>query len=283
MLSYLKSRGVENQLYFVTEFGYGGLEDVDAVLEKYGDHPRPFVEDYQGFVRQKQDVEDAYAKSGMRDVFPTLTAFRNAAQSVQANAVRLHVEAMRANSKLRGYNIVQLFDSNSNEVDGLVDFWRNKRKPAFSEMQTLNQPLGLIVQCSPFNVTSGEETDIAVTLFNEGKISGSKNIRLRVVDSSGTVIASADGTFEAKPVVSTALRKRLALKGAAGRVTVEAEVLDGTNVLVKKSAKVDVYDPERLSLAGSRVYAIRPAASVALRQAAYCVCTNSMQGQIVRR
>ena len=52
MLAYLKSRGVEGQLYFVTEFGYGGLEDIDAVLEKYGPKPNVFAEDYQGFIRQ---------------------------------------------------------------------------------------------------------------------------------------------------------------------------------------------------------------------------------------
>src|SRR5947209_1620914 len=74
MLAYLKTRGVEGQLYFVTEFGYGGLEDIDAVVEKYGPTPQAFVEDYQGFVRQKQDVEEAFAKADIKDLFPALAS-----------------------------------------------------------------------------------------------------------------------------------------------------------------------------------------------------------------
>jgi hypothetical protein len=243
MLAYLKTRGVEGQLYFVTEFGYGGLEDIDAVLEKYGAKPREFVEDYQGFVRQKQDVEESYRKSGFQDIFPTLASLRDAAQSVQANAVRLHVEAMRSNPKLRGYNIVQLFDSNSNEVDGLVDFWRNKRKPAFAAIQELNRPLALIVQCGPFNITPGDETEVTVAFINEEHPAGTKTVRLRGVDSTGNVVFKTENTFEGRPVVSVALRKRFALKAAPGRVRIEAEVLDGTSVLTKKTAAVDVYDP----------------------------------------
>lgn len=245
MLAYLKTRGVEDQLYFVTEFGYGGLEDIDAVLEKYGSAPRPFVEDYQGFVRQKQDVEEALAKSDIQDLFPTLAAFREAAQSVQANAVRLHVEAMRSNPKLRGYNIVQLFDSNSNEVDGLVDFWRNKRKKAFAAIQELNQPVGLIVQCSPFNLTSGEEAEIQVTLFNEEQITGTKLVRLRAVDAAGSVALTAENSFEARPMTSVAFRKRVALNAGSGRVMLEAEVLDGARVVARKTASVYIYDPAK--------------------------------------
>src|SRR5581483_6822526 len=225
MLQYLRTRGVEGQLYFVTEFGYGGLEDVDAVLTKYGPNPTAFTEDYQGFVRQKQDLEQALEQADMKDVFPTPATLREAAQSVQANAVRQHVEAMRSNPRLRGYNIVQLFDSNSNEVDGLVDFWRNKRKKAFATMQELNRPVGLVVHNSPFNVIRGEECEITATLFHEEPIVGRLKARMRAVDSAARTVFTEENTFVAGSMVSTAFRRRIVLNAAPGRVTVEAEVL----------------------------------------------------------
>ncbi len=243
MLSYLRTRGVEGQLYFVTEFGYGGLEDINAVLEKYGSQQRPFVEDLAGFTRQKQDVEEAYRTSGARDVFPSLDALRESAQSVQANAVRLHVEAMRSNPRIRGYNIVQLFDSNSNEVDGLVDFWRANRKKAFAAIQELNRPAGLILHCAPFNLTTGGETEVTANFFHEGQISGTKKVRLRAADSSGRKILSVEESFQADARVSAAFRGRIAMAGAPGRVSLQAEVLDGSTVLATRTAAVDVYDP----------------------------------------
>jgi hypothetical protein len=242
MLTYLRTRGVEGQLYFVTEFGYGGLEDVDAVLRNYGASPRKFAEDFQGFVRQKQDVEEALARPEVHDLFPTPADFREAAQALQANVVRLHVEALRSNPHVRGYNLVQLFDSNSNEVDGMVDFWRNHRKKAFAVIRELNQPSGLIVQCSPFNVTSGASVSITVTFFHENPIAGARLVRLRALDPAGREIFAAEKSFDAKAGVNVAFRESVTIRSAPGRVMLEAEALDGNRVLAKKTAPVTVYD-----------------------------------------
>jgi hypothetical protein len=250
MLQYLRERGVAGQLYFVTEFGYGGLEDVDAVLEQYGRKPLTHMEDYQGFARQKREVEESYEGSGLKDIFPALAAFREAAQSVQANAVRLHVEAMRCNPRLRGYNIVQLFDSNSNEVDGLVDFWRNRRKKAFAAIQELNQPLGLIVQASPFNVEAGQDVDVTVTLVNEYRVSGSHRVRVSARDQAGRVLYSRENSFEARPVASVAFQGKIPAGARQGRLTIEAEIAGGSFAL-KRSATVDVYDRAKFRWPGS--------------------------------
>ena len=55
------------------------------------------------------------------EVFPDLAALREAAQTLQANAHKLTIESFRSNPRIGGFNVVQLFDSNANEVDGLVD------------------------------------------------------------------------------------------------------------------------------------------------------------------
>ena len=87
----------------------------------------------------------------------SLKKHQQASQEFQADAVRLHTEALRANPAVGGYGFCQLFDSNAIEVDGIVDFWRNKRKKSFQVMQEMNKPLVLILRCSPMNARSGQD------------------------------------------------------------------------------------------------------------------------------
>ena len=243
VLEYWRKRGIPGQLYFVTEFGYGALEDIDAVLENYGPNPNKQMEDYHGFVQQKRQVENAYRRTSAHEIFPTLADLREAAQTVQANAHKLTVESFRSNPRLAGFNVVQLFDSNSNEVDGLVDFWRNKRKKSFYMFQQLNQPLQLIVQFSPLNAKTGGEVRVDVSLVNEDQIAGSKTFTLRAVGPSGTELFSKNETVEVQPWSTRVFSGQVPVGEEPGRMTLEAELRDGARVLVKKSEQLTVYHP----------------------------------------
>jgi beta-galactosidase len=243
VLEYWRKRGVPGQLYFVTEFGFGGLEDIDAVLEKYGPNPAKHMEDYRGFVEQKKQVEWAFRKTGANEVFPDLAALREAAQTLQANAHKLTIESFRSNPRIGGFNVVQLFDSNANEVDGLVDFWRNKRKKSFYMFQQLNQPLQLIVQFSPFNPKAGRDIQVDVTLVNEDRISGAKTLVVRAVGWSGAELFSRTETAEAQPWSSRIFSGKVPVGEEPGKMTLEAELRDGSRVILKKSEQLTVYHP----------------------------------------
>lgn len=243
VLQYWRKRGIEGQLYFVTEFGFGALEDIDAVLEKYGTKPTTYMEDYHGFVQQKTQVEYAFDRTGAHEVFSDLAALREAAQTLQANAHKFTVESFRSNPRMGGFNVVQLFDSNSNEVDGLVDFWRNKRKKSFSMFQRLNQPLQLIVQFSPFNPKAGREIQLEITLVNEDRISGARTLVLRAVGPSGNELFSKTESVEAQPWVTRLFSGTIPAGQEAGKITLEAELREGAQVVLKKSEQLTVYHP----------------------------------------
>jgi len=247
MLGYLRTRGVPGQLYFVTETGYAGLEDFDAVLAKYGSAPNKTMLDYRGFARQKKGIEEFFQTTELKSIFPDLAAFREAAQTMQANAVRRTFEGFRANPNFSGYNVVQLFDSNANEVDGLIDFWINKRKKAFYAMQEINRPLLLVVQCTPFlNPKVGREVEVAVTLVNDEQIAGRKTLRVRVLGPTGAELFSREESVEARPWANRLFTQKVDVGQQSGQVTVKAELLDGSQVLLTKEEYLTVYNPRDL-------------------------------------
>lgn len=244
VLKYWRSRGLAGQLYFVTEFGFGGLEDIDAVLEQYGPEPKNWMEDYHGFVQQKTEIDNAFVRTSVRDIFPDVAALREAAQTLQANAHKFAVESLRSNPRVGGFNVVQLFDSNSNEVDGLVDFWRNKRKKSFAQFQELNRPLQLIVQFSPLNGKTNQEIEVNVALVNEEQISGAKTLTFRAVGPSDTELFSQTQSVAVPAWCGPLLSIKIPAGKEPGRVTLNAELREGSQLLVAKREEVAIYDSE---------------------------------------
>lgn len=236
---------VPGNLFFVSEYGYGGMDDVELSLAQYGDRPKVFMEDYRGFVRLKELRNELFEHSPLfKKVFADLRALTEASQSFQADVIRLHTEAMRSNPDLAGYNLVQVFDSNAFEVDGIVDFWRNNRKKAFSTVQELNRPLLLVARCSPMNIRSGEHTHIQVSLVNEAKIRGRKRLVVAVRSPSGREVFRKELATDTQPWVSVLFEESLNISGESWRYTVEAELWDSPALLVRNDAHCTVFRVE---------------------------------------
>lgn len=232
-------------LFFVSEYGYGGMDDVERSLAQYGKRPRAYMEDYRGFVRLKELRTELLEHSRLfSKVFGDLRTLTEASQNFQADAIRFHTEAMRSNPDLAGYNLVQVFDSNAFEVDGIVDFWRNNRKKAFLTMQELNRPLLLVVHCFPRNIRSGEYVHIQVSLVNEAKIQGRKRLVVAVMSPSGSEIFRKELATDVQPWVSALFEERLKIPGESGRYTVEAELRDGPFLLDRNHAHYTVFRVE---------------------------------------
>jgi beta-galactosidase/beta-glucuronidase len=225
---YNRTRGVVGQLTFFSEYGYGGMNDIESVLAHYGEHPKRHMEDYSGHVRLKQIRDSAFEQSdALKRIFGSMEKLREACQTVQADAVRLQTEAMRCNPATGGYNYVQVFDSNAFEIDGLVDFWRDKRKKAFYAMQDANKPLLLVIRCSRMNARSDEDFELQVMLVNEERVTGPRRLTVRIQSPSGTEVFRKEITVEVKPWISTLFQEKVNVKGESGRYPIEA--LCGTN------------------------------------------------------
>ena len=148
------------------------------------------MEDYRGFVEQKREVENAYLRTNAHEIFPTLGDLSEAAQTLQAHAHKLTVESFRSNPRVAGCNVVQLFDSNANEVDGLVDFWRNKRKKSFYVFQELNKPPAVDRAIQSVQRKGGSQGAIGRDPGQRGWNHREQDTRLAYVGPGGTELFS---------------------------------------------------------------------------------------------
>lgn len=243
LYDYQQTRGAGGQLCFFSEYGYGGMNDLESVLAKYGAHPKRYMEDYAGHAMLKERREKAWAESSLlQQTCGDKGSWREVCQTIQADAVRLHTEAMRANPVCGGYNYVQVFDSNAIELDGLVDFWRDRRKKAFYAMQEVNRPLLLVIRMKPMNCRLGEEVRVRVTLVNEEQVAGRKRLRVRMKSPDGKEVFAKETEVEAQPWVSVILEEGVRVQGEGGRYVVEAVLSEGEKELVKKEEYLTLFD-----------------------------------------
>ena len=254
LLDYQQTRGMEGQLCFFSEYGYGGMNDLESVLAKYGPHARRHMEEYAGHVLLKERREKVWAESSLlRQTFGDPRTWLEACQTLQADAVRLHTEAMRANPVCGGYNYVQVFDSNAIELDGLVDFWRDKRKKAFYAMQQVNRPLLLVICTRPMNCRLGEEVRLRITLVNEEQIAGPARLRVRISSPEGKEVYVKQAEVEVQPWVSTIFEERVRVPGESGRYVVEAVLAQGEKEVVRKEDWFTVFDAAKCRWPSSQV------------------------------
>jgi hypothetical protein len=248
IFDYCNRRGVAGQLNFHTEFGVAGMQDLDSLLARYGDSPKTYMEDYRGHLMLDEVRRMLFADSEvLRETFGDLDALLEASQTLQAETVQSLAEALRANPVVGGYNYCQMFDSNAFEPDGLVDFWRDKRKKAFAAFRTANQPLLLVVHATPMNVRSGAETSVRVTLVNEEQLEGRLPLTVRVLSPTGGPLVVSEGDVAAKPWVSVLYDDRLRLDGPSGPYVVEAVLGDPSRPIISKTAVCNLFAQEDLS------------------------------------
>lgn len=223
---YWNGRGEPGKLFFVTEFGHGGIPDLQRLLASYGEDFNPELEDYRGFYHLREMLRKNFESSEFKKAFKDFDAFAEATQTLQSNAVQSLMEAMRSNPAVGGYAITCFHDSNAFEVDGVVDFWRKDRKKAYYAMKAINQPLNLVVHCTPHNLRSGEQVKIKVTLVNEHILTGTQELRMEVLSPSEKTVFQEKRTFKSRPWVTLLLQRNVKISGLSGCYRIRAEVGD---------------------------------------------------------
>lgn len=139
---------------FVSEFGVGGLPDLDLVLKGFAGfrarekgRPRssPVLLDEGYYRRIGESLKKSFARRGLAAEFGSLAGFVRAAQEQQAQGVRRQMESLSHNSRVSGYVLTQWNDVSWECDAGVVDVWRRPKLVA-RELKRLNSPWVLAVR-----------------------------------------------------------------------------------------------------------------------------------------
>jgi hypothetical protein len=184
--NYYRQNGEPGMLVTVSEFGFGGSEDLPDVIAQYGEHPETFKD-----ARFLQGLLDAvghgFAERGLDRIFGDYSGLARAMQELQCDAAKLQIDAMRANPKIAGYCYTQFADAGHEFCAGVVDRWR-RPKPALAALAEAQRPVHPIIQIPETNLSPRQEVPVTVLLANEERLEGFGEVSLQLTGPTGQVL-----------------------------------------------------------------------------------------------
>ena len=184
--NYYRQTGEPDMLVTISEFGFGGSEDLPGVIAQYGEHPETFKDArfLQGLL---DSMSQGFAERGLDRIFGDYSGFARAMQELQCDAARLQVDAMRANPKIAGYCYTQFADAGHEFCAGMVDRWR-RPKPVLAALADAQRPVRPIIQIPETNLLPRQEVPVTVLLANEDRLEGFGEVSLQLTGPTGQVL-----------------------------------------------------------------------------------------------
>lgn len=137
---YLSALGDGKRPAFVSEFGFGGMDDMEGTAAFFKD--RPFLEDASEYAVMLKGAERSMARTVLKDVFPSLRDLYLAAEDIHGESALEIGSLLMANQKLCGYCFTQYQDASWELSAGIVNV-DGSRKPSFEALKRLNETDGV--------------------------------------------------------------------------------------------------------------------------------------------
>lgn len=183
---YFAKSGEPNQLAIISEFGFGGPEDLPSVIERYGDNPDQY-KDARFLKKMVEICQLGFMERGLDKLFGDFSGFCAAARQLQCDAARIQIDAMRSNPKLAGYCYTQLADAGHEFCAGYLDRWR-RPKPVMDTLKEVQQPVRPLIWLSKTNFVVRDSCEVRVLLANEPGITGMAEMALQVIGPTNQVL-----------------------------------------------------------------------------------------------
>jgi hypothetical protein len=159
----LAACGGPDRLTYVSEFGFGGLTDLDrAVLPMVDVAYREDARRYREYLTR---VLGPFAEAELASVFGDYPGLVAAAQELQAEGAADMVEALRSNPHVAGFVFTQFQDAGFECSAGMVDVW-GAPKRVHEAFRRVNAPALLILD-APRAVLETEKASLDVMLSDE--------------------------------------------------------------------------------------------------------------------
>ena len=184
--NYYRHNGEPDKLYFLSEFGFGGPEDMEDVLAHYGE-AKETLKDARFIARMMETAKRGFDERNLDRVFGSFSGMLAEARELQCDAIRFQVDAIRANPKTAGYCYTQLCDAGHEFAAGVMDRWR-RPKPALEAMKEAQQAVRPLIFAGKTNLEPREEVNITVLLANEERLEDRADLSLQVVGPTNQVL-----------------------------------------------------------------------------------------------
>lgn len=252
--SYYRHNGSPDRLFFLSEFGFGGPEDLEDVLAQYGGDPERFKD--ARFLKQMLDAsKQGFADRALDRLFVDFSGFTAAARELQCDAARFQIDAIRANPKCAGYCYTQLCDAGHEFCAGVLDRWR-RPKPVFGVLREIQTPLRTIIQMSRTNLTLREEAPVTILLANEIKLEGRADLSLQVIGPTNQVLWKKKRAVKIPRHGRELWTGEVSASGSTGTHKFVVRLMQGMKVLCESS--VDLFVLEAAKPSEVPVYTLDP-------------------------
>ena len=112
---------------FMSEFGYGGLPEIEANCQRFQAEGNPKLPAYRHLHSLKKALKQALKDCKIENSFPEIDSFCRASQAIQARGNRRQLEALLANPNINGYCIHAFTDGDWILGAGLIDNWQRPK------------------------------------------------------------------------------------------------------------------------------------------------------------
>ena len=163
---YLKNNGHGASLCFLSELGVAALNRKEGAAGAS-------EEDFRG--------------RGLDRVFGDWEGLVAASESVQCEAARAQIDAIRSNKNLAGYGWYRLRDVGGESGFGLLDE-AGSPTPLYRTVQQLQSKLCLIIRIDVTNLVPRQEVPVTITLINEARSEDRVDLSLQVVGPTNQVL-----------------------------------------------------------------------------------------------
>ncbi len=238
--NYYSRNGEPEQLVTISEFGFGGPENLPEVLELYGVERTRF-KDARFLERMFHDLYRGFLERGLDKLFGDFSGFCAAAQQLQCDAAQYQIDAMSANPKLAGYCYTQLADAGHEFCAGFLDRWR-RPKPVMETLAAVQRPLRPLIRLSKSNLKLREECEVVVTLANEEGIGDMADLSLQVVGPTNQVLWKKKRTIRIPKNHQDLWRGEISASGAPGPHRFVVHLMRGMTVLAESAVTFHVYE-----------------------------------------
>jgi len=238
--SYYRHSGDPQALAFLSEFGFGGMEDLASVLQEYGEG-RETLKDAKFLSAMLDAARQGFEERGLDRIFGSFEQFAAATRELQCDAARYQIDALRSNPKFGGYCYTQLSDAGHEFCAGMLDRWR-RPKPVFQTLKEVQKPVRPIIQIPRINLAPREEVPVTVLLANDERFEGRVDLSLQVVGPTNQVLWKKKRSINVSRSSREIWSGNVSASGAPGTHKFVVRLQQGFKVVAESTVEFQVFE-----------------------------------------